>query len=95
MSTDVLERTEVETETFKATAHDRCMAGGCGAQALVLAMLGDTDLLFCVHHSRKHDLALIAAGFRILRDEEGIEALAGAPSISATGADADEQDDED
>lgn len=31
---------------------DRC--DSCGAQAYVRAMLGDSELLFCAHHAKKH-----------------------------------------
>ena len=38
------------------TAVDRC--DRCGARAMVLAVLGGGELLFCNHHARKHRAGL-------------------------------------
>ncbi len=32
---------------------DRC--DSCDAQAFARAVIGDTELLFCAHHARKHE----------------------------------------
>jgi hypothetical protein len=36
------------------TAHDRCDAGDCGAQAYIRLSKGDLSLLFCKHHDLTH-----------------------------------------
>jgi hypothetical protein len=38
------------------TAADRC--DRCGAQAYVRVVLTKSDLLFCAHHGRQHELKL-------------------------------------
>ena len=38
------------------TAADRC--DRCGAQAYVRVVLSKSDLLFCAHHGRQHELRL-------------------------------------
>lgn len=49
--------------TAALTAHDRCDAGGCGAQARVrVATAGGGQLLFCRHHGEALREKLAAAG---------------------------------
>ncbi len=45
------------------TALDRC--DSCGAQAYIRVMIGESELLFCAHHGRRHQekLAQIATGW--------------------------------
>lgn len=53
--------------TAELTRHDRC--DSCGAQAFARARFSaGTELLFCGHHFRKNEDALVAAGAEI-RDE--------------------------
>jgi len=40
------------------TAADRC--DSCGAQAYIRVAIGDSELLFCAHHGRKHQEKLAA-----------------------------------
>lgn len=40
------------------TAADRC--DSCGAQAYVRVSIGDSELLFCAHHGKKHHEKLSA-----------------------------------
>lgn len=56
------------------TRQDRC--DRCGAQAYVRATLPGSDglqLLFCGHHFRAHELALLAAGAEILDERHRID----------------------
>jgi len=50
---------------------DRC--DRCGAQALMLAMKGDLDLLMCAHHGRMHLDKLVLEGWEIDEDFASIE----------------------
>ena len=45
------------------TAMDRC--DSCGAQAYIRVNIGDSELLFCAHHGRRHQAKLeqIATGW--------------------------------
>lgn len=57
------------TTPVELTRADRC--DSCGAQAFVRAAIPAADglsLLFCGHHFRDHELALVSAGATI-RDE--------------------------
>lgn len=58
--------TVATSQPVTLTRQDRC--DRCGAQAFVRATLpGDgLALLFCGHHFRAHELALVAAGAEIL-----------------------------
>lgn len=54
------------------TRQDRC--DRCGAQAYVRAVLpGVGALLFCGHHFRAHELALLAAGAEIVDERHRID----------------------
>lgn len=56
----------MSTTTPELTRQDRC--DRCGAQAYVRATLPSTNgtaLLFCGHHFRTHELALVSAGAEI------------------------------
>lgn len=64
MSVDTLEK-PVELVSFSAL--DRC--DRCGSQALAIARKeGLADLLFCNHHRRRHEDALITQGFEVVFD---------------------------
>lgn len=58
----------MSTATPELTRQDRC--DRCGAQAYVRATLPGQggDLLFCGHHFRAHESALVGAGASV-RDE--------------------------
>jgi len=59
---------------------DRC--DRCGAQAFVRATLPSADgtgLLFCGHHFRTHELALVAAGAAIQDERQRIDEELNAP----------------
>ena len=56
------------------TRQDRC--DRCGAQAYVRATLPGVDgvpLLFCGHHFRAHELALVAAGAEIVDERHRLD----------------------
>jgi len=46
------------SETYKLTALDRC--DSCGAQAYIRVMIGESELMFCAHHGRRHQEKLEA-----------------------------------
>jgi hypothetical protein len=48
--------TTVLATTDALTAADRC--DRCGAQAYVRVVLAKSELLFCAHHGRQHELKL-------------------------------------
>jgi hypothetical protein len=48
--------TTVLASSESLTAADRC--DRCGAQAYVRVVLAKSDLLFCAHHGRQHELKL-------------------------------------
>lgn len=64
----------VATTPHTLSRRDRC--DRCGAQAYVRANLPDADgmaLLFCNHHFRRHELALVAAGAEILDERHRLD----------------------
>lgn len=48
----------VEHDSYELTALDRC--DSCGAQAYIRVMIGESELLFCAHHGRRHQEKLEA-----------------------------------
>lgn len=48
----------VERDSYQLTALDRC--DSCGAQAYIRVMIGESELLFCAHHGRRHEEKLSA-----------------------------------
>ena len=68
--------TALAPHTFSAL--DRC--DRCGAQAFVRAVLTTGDLLFCAHHGRKYNEALLATALAV---EDGSDAINAKPSPSA------------
>ncbi|TQL47918.1 hypothetical protein FB562_0993 [Homoserinimonas aerilata] len=48
----------VERDSYQLTASDRC--DSCGAQAYIRVAIGDSELLFCAHHGRRHQEKLEA-----------------------------------
>lgn len=65
------------TPVLQFTALDRCDA--CGAQAYSSASREDAsaELLFCLHHRKKHIDALLLDGWTVTDDTYAIENLAG------------------
>ena len=55
--------TQPLSESYQLTAVDRC--DSCGAQAYIRVMIGESELLFCAHHGRRHQekLEAIATGW--------------------------------
>lgn len=47
-----------ERDSYQLTAADRC--DSCGAQAYIRVAIGDSELLFCAHHGRRHQEKLEA-----------------------------------
>ena len=49
------------------TLNDRCDAGSCGAAARAEASSegAPSTLLFCGHHAKKHERALLVQGWRL------------------------------
>lgn len=48
----------VERDSHQLTGLDRC--DSCGAQAYIRVMIGESELLFCAHHGRRHQEKLEA-----------------------------------
>lgn len=48
----------VERDSYQLTALDRC--DSCGAQAYIRVKIGDSELMFCAHHGRRHQEKLEA-----------------------------------
>ena len=48
----------IEHNSYQLTALDRC--DSCGAQAYIRVMIGESELLFCAHHGRRHQEKLSA-----------------------------------
>ena len=46
------------SESHQLTALDRC--DSCGAQAYIRVSIGESELLFCAHHGRRHQEKLEA-----------------------------------
>ena len=61
------------------TRQDRC--DRCGAQAYVRAVLPGvgSSLLFCGHHFRAHELALVAAGAEIVDERHRLDEQVASP----------------
>ncbi len=48
----------VERDSYQLTALDRC--DSCGAQAYIRVKIGESELMFCAHHGRRHQEKLEA-----------------------------------
>ena len=48
----------IARDAYELTAADRC--DSCGAQAYIRVSIGDSQLLFCAHHGRRHQEKLSA-----------------------------------
>jgi hypothetical protein len=59
---------EVEGTGYKLTAEDRCDA--CNAQAYIHVTMEPGDLLFCLHHWKKHSDAIAPLAATILNESE-------------------------
>lgn len=57
---------EAFLNTRELTPNDRC--DRCKAEAYIRATKGTQELLFCGHHGKKHELPLIASGWRVQDD---------------------------
>lgn len=55
------------------TAHDRC--DRCGSQAYFIFYRDNLDLLFCMHHSKKHMDALVLDDWKFQYDADAIDRL--------------------
>lgn len=61
-----------EAVIFDATM--RC--DGCNARAIAVAQKSNkSDLLFCLHHLKKHYDALLEDGWYVIEDYEALEAM--------------------
>lgn len=61
----------------KLTVQDRCDVGRCGAQAYVAVVVCSVKrhlLLFCGHHYRAHEPALLIEGYRVVDERAYINA---------------------
>lgn len=63
------------------TAQDRC--DRCGAQAFVSYNKGWYELLFCLHHSKKHNVSLEADGWVAAYDFKAIESFVDNEPVTA------------
>ncbi len=66
------------TSSRPLTLSDRC--DSCGAQAFVLVGVKGSELLFCGHHYRRHEAALLATGVTVQDERHRINEK---PSLSA------------
>lgn len=62
MTTDLLEQPVLDSRPL-IRYHDRC--DRCGVEGMVLATLGDLELIFCGHHGREKAILLMAQGFTV------------------------------
>lgn len=67
---------DTDLPLIEFTALDRC--DRCGAQAYTLAKRDDmpTELMFCLHHSKRYREIMMDEGWTIVDDYEAIERLA-------------------
>lgn len=80
MTAEVLEKPKsAQTNLPALVIADRC--DRCRAQAFVRARKGDSILLFCGHHGRNHETALIIQGW----DVEDFRHLINAAPSSSSG----------
>lgn len=77
MSHVTAETTEtIDRDSYQLTALDRC--DSCGAQAYIRVTIGESELLFCAHHGRRHQAKLEAIATdwhdesRRLHDNQGV-----------------------
>lgn len=64
-----------EAPLIEFNAHDRC--DRCGAQAYTLASHEDFgELMFCLHHRKRHSDSLLDEGWTIVDDYEALSRLA-------------------
>lgn len=63
------------------SALDRC--DGCGARAYSAARREDMpqELLFCIHHRKQHEYALLDQGWEIIDGTEALEFLADSEGV--------------
>jgi ribosomal protein S27AE len=87
MMTATLETPEATKVRDLNRLEDRC--DRCGAEAFILAVKEDSELLFCGHHGAKHSNALVLSGWTIQDERDRINTL---PSPSANHDDTEEQD---
>lgn len=72
----------MDTQVITFTAHDRCDAR-CNAQALSVAQKeGFSDLMFCMHHTKAHEDALINNGWTVVTDDKTYESYRSALDVS-------------
>lgn len=67
--------------SIEFTAQDRC--DRCRAQAVASYKKDGLELLFCLHHAKKHNLALECSGWQPYYDFAYIERLVEPESIPA------------
>ena len=67
---------DVEYPMIEFTSNDRC--DRCGARAYSLARHDDfpEGLLFCIHHRKENYAKLLADGWEVIDDTEGLQLLA-------------------
>lgn len=69
-------------DTYISNAHDRCDAR-CNSQALGKATKeGVAELMFCMHHIRQHEDALMTNGWTVITDEKTYDSYRGALDVS-------------
>lgn len=66
--------TEVQEKKRVLTRADRCDAGGCPAQAWVIAKFTTGELHFCGHHFDKYEIGLIKYAYDVVDEREFINA---------------------
>ena len=64
---------DTKNPSMEFTAHDRC--DRCGSQAYSAYKKENLELLFCLHHAKRHNLALECSGWQAYFDFVAIERL--------------------
>ena len=70
-----------EYPSIEFSALDRC--DRCVGQAYIAYRKNDLELLFCLHHSKQHNLALEVEGCNAFYDYNAIERLVSAEKVPA------------
>jgi len=72
---------DTKNPSIEFTAEDRC--DRCGAQALSSYKKEALELLFCLHHAKRHNLALECSGWTAYFDFAEIERLVTPERVTA------------
>ncbi len=71
---------DTNNPSIEFNAHDRC--DRCGAQAYAAFRKDAYELTFCLHHAKRHNLALECDGWQAFYDFSAIERLVDPERVS-------------